>query len=311
MKITVFGAGAIGSTMGAMLSVNHHVVLVGREPHMRAIRENGLRITGQVNMISWPDAVTEIEGMEPQDIILITVKAYDTPEALESITPIVNEKTIVVSLQNGLSSADLILSRYAGGVLGITSWGAFLESPGVVRVAGQGDTAFGSLNAPEKASIVARLFTEAGVPSRKSDNIIGEIWMKVIVNACINPITALLKITNGEIVKDEGVLKLVRDICAEGAAAARANGIALPGNPYERTLEVIGSTASNKSSMLQDIEHQRPTEIDQITGELVMKGEEKGVPMPVNRTLWRLIRGVHHAYSTAHPNHKITGLSKG
>lgn len=308
MKITVFGAGAIGSMMGAILSVRHNVVLVGREPHVRAIRKNGLRITGRMNMTSWPDAVTEINEMEPQDIVLITVKAYDTRNALESIAPIVNENTIIVSLQNGLSNADLFTSKYADGVLGITSWGAVLESPGVVRVAGVGDTVFGSLKSPEKASTIVGLFTDAGIPSRMSENIIGEIWLKAIVNASINPITALLRISNGEILNDEELLMLVRKICVEGTAAARASGVPLPGDPFVRTLEVIKATASNKSSMLQDLEHRRPTEIDQITGALVIKGEERGVPMPVNRTLWCLIRALHHPIATYD---EITRSSKG
>jgi len=292
MKIAVFGAGAIGSLMGALLSARNEVTLIGREAHVLAIEERGMRITGQMDLVRHPQASTGTKDLGHQDMILITVKAFDTEKALEEIEPLMGEKTTLVSLQNGLWNAELICSRHVNSVMGITSWRATMVAPGVVRLAGRGDTVFGSIAMNSRAADVAAIFSEAGVTSRRSKDIMAEIWMKAIVNACVNPITAILREPNGVIERDAGLIRLVEAVCEEGARAARANGILLPGNPLERAMEVVNSTADNKSSMLQDIEHGRRTEIDQISGALVLKGEKRGVPMSINRALWTLVRGL-------------------
>jgi 2-dehydropantoate 2-reductase len=116
--------------------------------------------------------------------------------------------------------------------------------------------------------------------------------MKAIVNSAVNPITALIRKENGAILGDHELMELCRSLCMEGAAASEANQVGLSGDPFERTVEVVRATSGNRSSMLQDVERGRRTEIDDINGALVKAGERAGVAMPVNRVLWSLVRSL-------------------
>ncbi len=292
MKVAVFGAGALGSLIGGLLSDRNQVTLIGRERHMEAIRNEGLSVTGVVERVYHPTAKTTVEGMGEQEVVLITVKAYDTAAALRSIRPMVSPNTIVVSMQNGLNNADLITKEYGAlAVIALTSLGSTYLSPGRVCFAGRGETVVGSLTGNEEATAkIGSLFEEAGIPCRLTDDIESELWLKAIVNACINPITALRREMNGCIALHPQLKKLARELCQEVSKAAEANQISLPvSDQFAKVMEVINLTSENKSSMLQDVEAGRRTEIDEITGELIRRGEEKGVELPRNRVLWSLL----------------------
>ena len=146
---------------------------------------------------------------------------------------------------------------------------------------------------PEISREAADLFNKAGLNARSEANIEAELWMKGIINASINPLTAILGCQNGEILKDEGVLGISHLACREAIVVAEKIGVHLPpGDPFMKVKEVMRETANNRSSMLQDLEHGKRTEIDEINGEIVQKAKKVGVPVPVNRTLWTLVRGL-------------------
>lgn len=198
MKIAVFGAGALGSLVGGLLSTKHDVTLIGRRAHVDAINLKGLELSGIVNEVVWPSARTDVTRLEPQDIVLVTVKAYDTRKAATYVSPLVGKGTIVASLQNGLDNiktlSDFYDQRTVGGV---TSCGATYLSPGRVRFAGKGDMIFGSTaGRKDLAESVCLAFGGTGIPCQSTNDIMAEVWMKVIVNASINPITALVRHEN-------------------------------------------------------------------------------------------------------------------
>jgi len=295
MRILVFGAGALGSVVGALLSKHHEVHLVARSGHAQAIKERGLRIAGVVNDVFSLETHLDLDDVPKPEMIFVTVKAYDTKAALDALTEMTRYARTVVSLQNGLTNLGLFRSTLPDkAVMGVTSMGATLMGPGDVLYAGRGGTAFGHLSGKmEMASEVAELFNEAGLNARTEANIETELWMKGIINASINPLTAILGCQNGELLKNGGVLDISHLACREAVAVAKGTGVPLPpGDLFMKVKDVMRATAQNRSSMLQDLEHSKRTEIDEINGEIVQRAGPIGVPVPVNRALWTMVRGL-------------------
>lgn len=297
MRVVVLGAGALGSFFGGVLARKHDVTLVGRDPHMAAVDGEGLRVTGMTDLHVRPDAVTDAAAAGVPDVLLVTTKAYDTATALDDAAPLLGEATVVASLQNGLGNLEALADRVPADrvVGGVTTHGVTHEGPGVVRHAGQGDVVLGTLGGDGEgaADRVADALRSAGLDAEVTDRIRGEVWAKVVVNAGINPLTAVTGLRNGALVEEEPLEELMAAACREAVAVARAEGVDLPDvDLVERTRQVAGATAGNKSSMLQDVERGRRTEIDAINGEVARRGRELGVETPVNRTLWALVRGI-------------------
>jgi 2-dehydropantoate 2-reductase len=295
MRIAVFGAGSLGSAVGGLLSTKHEVTLVGREAHVREVQRAGLRISGTVMGHFWPRAATDVHELDVQDLVLITVKAYSTREAAREIVPLVGAATLVVSLQNGLNNGEVLDHAFGSrAVVGVPVLGANYLGPGEVRMSGLQEVVLGSLSGHLGAAIrTGEVLSECSIPTRISAAIRSEVWMKVLVNASVNPVTALVRHENGHLLRHKELISLCRSLCLEGASAAEANGIDLGGvDPFERAMEVVRATSGNRSSMLQDVERGRWTEIDQINGALVLSGESKGVSMPVNKALWQLVRSL-------------------
>jgi 2-dehydropantoate 2-reductase len=191
-----------------------------------------------------------------------------------------------VTLQNGLGNLELLGPRAR---LGVTTAGATLLGPGWVRPGGEGVT---HLAAPEW---VAGLFREAGleaqaVPAEAAE---GLLWGKLAVNCGINPLTALLRVPNGELLRRPQAQALMEAAAAECARVAQAKGIALPDTDAAAQARLVAEhTAGNRSSMFQDILRGAPTEVDAINGAVAQAGAALGVSTPINETLWRLVRAL-------------------
>lgn len=295
MKIAVFGAGALGSLLGGLLSTKHDVTLIGRRAHVDAINLKGLELSGIVNEVVWPSARTDATGLEPQDIVLVTVKAYDTRKAATYMSPLIGKGTIVASLQNGLDNIKTLHDFYDQRTVGgVTSCGATYLSPGRVRFAGKGDLIFGSTaGRKDLAESVCFAFGGTGIPCQSTNDIMAEVWMKVIVNASINPITALVRRENACIEEDVELKELARRVCEETVLVAKASGVRLPRcDPFSKVMGVVAATRLNRSSMLQDVEAGKRTEIDEITGAVVNEARRFGIATPTNETLWRLVKSL-------------------
>jgi 2-dehydropantoate 2-reductase len=289
MRIAVFGAGSMGSVMGGILSLSHEVTLVGRREHVEAINRDGLHIMEEEETVVHPIATTTMEGI--YDLILLAVKAYDTAPSVPSIMSGMGEDTVVMALQNGLENYLMLAERVPRLVTALTSWGATMLEPGRVRLSGRGDLVIGSLLGREgDIELTREALESAGIDPRVSTSIESEIWRKAVINACINPLTALARRKNGCLLEADMTI-LVEGLCDECTEVANAWGMDLDGpDMMESVLEVVRITSNNRSSMLQDLERGRRTEIDDINGSLVGKGERRGVDVPLNRCLWSLVR---------------------
>lgn len=305
MRIAIIGAGALGSLVGGLLArAGHDVWLYNPSyvEHIRTLRSQGLRLEtvegGEQRIsVSATDRIEEIPT--PVDLVGIFVKAYRTEEALSQAAPLISPGTWLLSLQNGLGFEDLLVEYAPGRVLrGITAQGATLRAPGRVRWAGRGPTRLGLWKAETleesvrfRAEAIVRALDEAGLEARYEPSVEKALWEKLLVNAAINPLTALFGVPNGALVEDPALRGILHDLVHEALPVVRHRIGDLSQEEALRRVEgVCRATARNLSSMLQDVRKGRPTEIEHITGTLVREGERLGIPTPLHRLLWELIR---------------------
>ena len=303
MKIVLVGAGAVGSLFGAALfDAGHEVTLVGRPDHVAAIRSAGLRIEGpRARTVRLP-ATTDL-GRARADAVLVTVKTFHLLATARAIGAEIAPAAPVLLLENGLGiEAVAEAGLRAGGwtapapwlVRAINSVPSTWIAPGVVRETGTGEVLLPTLDAPTPGRAHVPLFRDllgsAGIPVRLVADFPREVWRKALVNAAINPVTALHGVPNGALAQDPlraEALQLLR----EAQAAARAAGFAFPDGEAEADLDrVVRATAENRSSMLQDLDRGRPTEIDAISGELVRIAEAHGIDLPATRAVVAAVR---------------------
>ncbi|MCK4614741.1 MAG: 2-dehydropantoate 2-reductase [Thermoplasmata archaeon] len=297
--VIIVGAGALGSFVGGLLSTVTRVSLIGREHHLRAIKEKGLHISGITDRTFHPRAAIIPEDIPPEKgkVFVFTVKGYNTELAVETIHQFVHEGDVFLTLQNGVGNDDIIREHLGeeGILAGVTSHGITFVEPGHIIHAGKGETVIGALRREDDdiAQKLTGLFNRAGIETRVTRNICGEVWAKLIVNAAINPITAITGLRNGEVLEFPELLETVGWVVEEVENTARANEIILPPcDMLEKTLGVLKNTTGNKSSMLQDIERGRRTEIDSINGAVVRYAEGTDVGVLLNRSLTALVKAV-------------------
>ncbi len=299
MKTVIIGAGAMGCLYAAMLArAGKEVWLrVRNKAHADTIRTRGLLIeeSDRPWHIPFERITSEPALLGGADIVILFVKAYDTAEALSSIAGIISDKTTVVTLQNGLGNVEHI-RRYVPEhqiLAGTTAHGANVVSTGHVRHAGVGETVFGPVTAAGKKRVgaVKELFEQAGITATIANDVNVLLWGKLIVNIGINPLTAIMRIKNGQILDYPPLRETMHKIVQEGAAVAAALGVTLPyPDPVRKVEDVCKATAQNISSMHQDIRAGRKTEIGQINGAVVSYGDKLEVPTPVNSMLANLVQ---------------------
>lgn len=296
MNIVVFGAGAIGSLFGGLLSQKNRVVLIGRKPHVHAIKTKGLSIEGKTQLktaISAYDAVVSLPWSV--DLLLLTVKSYDTLLAISQAKELITEKTVVLSLQNGLQNIERIqdVVDHTQIVAGITTHGALFSKPGCISHTGYGTTVIGELDGSETSRVkkIQTVFESAGIATSVSSDIRKDIWSKAIINSCINPVSAFLGCPNGYLLENPILENIIEIICKESTLIAQSCGIQLTySDMVLKTKEVIEQTAENYSSMLQSISRGKKTEIEAINGALVSLGKAYGIDISVNELLVSLIK---------------------
>lgn len=271
---------------GARLASVAEVTLVGTWAEgLAAIQERGIVVEGP-ERASAVRVQTAAQGavVEPADLVIVLVKAWQTERVAAHLPSLLTSKGIALTLQNGLGNLEKLGPRAR---LGVTTMGATLLGPGRVRPGGVGPT---QVAAPEW---VADLLRSAGFETHLAENVEGLLWGKLIANCGINALTALLRVPNGELLARPDATVVIDRAAAECAAVAWAKGIVLPfDDPVAHVRAVARRTATNTSSMLQDILRGAPTEIEAINGAVAREGERLYVPTPVNETLWRLIRAL-------------------
>ncbi|WP_135823573.1 ketopantoate reductase family protein [Halorussus ruber] len=296
MEIVVFGAGSLGSLVGGLLAREHEVTLVGRNPHVAAVREEGLRVAdatgeddGRFDFEVRPDATTDGSDLAA-DLAVVTVKAFDTEEAAEILAT--GRIDAALSLQNGMGNEEILADHLDCPVLaGTVTYGAVLSDPGVVECTGEGKVVLGPREGgtSQIADRVGRAFDAAGLRTTVADDMPRRLWEKLAVNAGINATTALARVENGALL-DGPAREVAADAARETAGVARAEGVELGDDEAVRAVErVAEATARNTSSMRQDVLAGRRTEIEAIN-KYVVRACESDDSVPVNRTLTNLVR---------------------
>lgn len=296
MKISILGAGALGCVYGSYLSKEHDVTFfVRRHEHKNSINTKGIRIRNQdkEELFRIP-AILSDDVLSIQDIVIVLVKVYDTDRALCEIKHCIGPKTIVVSLQNGLGNYEII-SKYVEKeniVLGTSGQGAFVLEDGYVNYSGAGVDNIGALcNDKKSAKLIADIMVQSGFKAEFNEDIEKCIWDKLLVNIGSNAVTAILEQTNTIFVNNENAKTVSRLAIGEAVAVAKTIGIRVDEkSAYERFDSVISKVLPNRTSMLQDIEKNRRTEIDSINGAIVALGEKYGVKTPYNELLCELVK---------------------
>ena len=288
----------MGSFLGGLLSRRNDVTLVGRRKHVEAIRRSGLRITGKTQIVVRPRVATSLRERPKANLVVIATKSYDTEAALHSVRTLWRT-ALFVTLQNGLDNPATIARRTKRVVAGTTGIGVTFLRLGEVRHAGIGDTVVGPYAGADNddAVLVRNLFTEAGIPTELSEDIHRDLWLKVIANSAINPLTAITGLKNGAIGRLPWLGEAVASVCRESAGVARAAGIEIDDHDaVRRTMKIALRTRDNRSSMLQDFEARRRTEVDAINGAIVRAAAHHGASAPLNAALRALVLGIEHSW---------------
>lgn len=305
LRILIFGAGAVGSTFGGFLSRHHDVTLLGRPRHLKAIWNSGLLITGiwgrhHFKKFELATGASDLTGKK-FDLVLLTVKAYDTAKAAGQLKKILKNKPVVLSLQNGLGNIEALHAVFpprqilAGRVI----FGAILSKPGQVKITVMAHpTAIGETSVRKETPRVKALvrdFKKAGLPVAATPDIVSVLWAKVIYNCALNPLASLLGCRYGDLMEKEETRSVMNEVIAEIYDLARKMKVKLmppAAEKYQKLFysQLVPRTYHHYPSMLQDLRHGKRTEIDALSGAVTKLGEKYGVPVPVNALLAARIR---------------------
>jgi len=315
MKVTIIGPGALGCLLAASLTIkldhtNKKVpaldlwLLDYKPERAQYLSEHGLILEENSREKHCPVKVTaDPKEIGPADVILLCVKSPQVATALEQASHLIQTDTLLVTMQNGIGHLNLLQEKQKlpPCVLGVTAQGANLVAQGHVRHAGDGLTRIGFRKSANFSSSlllakVCNLLNYGGIETVIVDNIMDYVWAKLLINVGINALTAINRCPNGKLLESSATKDMLTAAVREGEAVAKALGIQLIDDPLAMTLDVCSKTAQNISSMLQDVNNRRPTEIDSINGEIAAAGRKLGILTPVNDELVRQVKEIELAY---------------
>jgi 2-dehydropantoate 2-reductase len=295
-RVAVVGAGAVGGYFGGMLArAGAPVVMIGRKPFVDAVTARGLLL----DTLSFKESVrveasTELSAANGADIVLFCVKTTDTVDAARALAPILGSRTLVLCLQNGVDNVERIRATTGIAALSAVVYvAASVPEPGCLKHVGRGDLVIGPETA--QARMLAAMFARAGVPCRITQNIDGELWIKLMTNCSLNSLSALGHAKYGRIAENADARRVMQATIEEVLAVARAARVALPGIGDAAQAMAVAMNIANQmpqamSSTAQDLNRGKHTEIDALNGFIARRGHELGVPTPVNDTLSTLVR---------------------
>jgi 2-dehydropantoate 2-reductase len=294
--IAVVGAGAVGGYFGGMFArAGAPTVFIGRKNFADAVNSKGLvldKSEGQERIRA--TATIEMSAIRDCSLILFCVKANDTSNTAAQMAPFITQDATVVCLQNGVDNADQV--RAVANVVAVPAVvyvAVSVPEPGRVKHLARGDLIIGPPS--ERTTHLADLFIRAGIPCRISENIEGELWLKLLRNCALNAISALGYARYGQIAQSADAKQLMKNVVDEVLAVARAAGVVLPGvddreSGMAAAMELATQMADAFSSTAQDLNRGHPTEIDALNGYISRRGAELGIPVPVNHALFTLVK---------------------
>ena len=295
-NILIVGTGALATLFAARLTqAGYRVTLLGTwKDGIDALRENGARLID----INGSERQFKVQATDdPRECIgakraLVLVKAWQTERAAGQLAECLAEDGLVVTLQNGLGNYETLTQSLGSNrvALGTSTTGATLLGPGLAKAGGEGIISIErhQLISPIEAALRYANFNVQLVEDAQS-----LVWGKLAINAAINPLSALLQVTNGELLERPSAREMMGALACEVAQVAKAENVDLPfGDAIAAAEDVARKTSANRSSMLQDVIRNAPTEIDAICGAVVNAGKKHGINTPANWACWKLVKAI-------------------
>jgi len=303
-RISIIGCGAVGSIFAAHLARLSDVEVwafdVNTE-HVRAIRESGLRISGAADFTASLRATADAGEIPRCDFGIVATKSVHTRAAIAAAAHAFDDRSAVCSVQNGVGNEEIIAEHVRHVIRGTTFPAGHLAGPGHVVYDIAGKTWIGPFEPTGTPMIMvaslADMLNHAGMATVALEDARGAQWSKLIFNASTNPVGALTGLHHGAATRFEATGLLFDALVDEGLAVAQALGITLHDDPKQMIRYAASAPGKHKASMLQDVEARRPTEVDFMNGAIVRLGEQAGVPTPLNRALWALVKGLEHSWT--------------
>jgi 2-dehydropantoate 2-reductase len=315
MKFLIAGAGAVGAYLGArMARAGFDVTLFARGPHFEAMRQNGVEVrSDEGSFQARPRVVASLQEAGPTDVVFLGVKAHSLPQLAPHLAPVLGPDTTVVSTQNGIPwwyfqgfpgawdglrleriDPQGVISKAIDGrrVVGsIVYFSSEITAPGVVQHTEGNRISLGEPNGErsDRCRKIAEALVASGLRCPVSARLRQEIWVKVLGNASLNPVSALTRATLGQMLRDRGVAEVIQNIMREVEAVSKKLGMELPVS-VEQRMAGAEKVGQHKTSMLQDLEAGRPMELEALVGSVVELGERVGVAMPHTRMVYNCAR---------------------
>jgi 2-dehydropantoate 2-reductase len=297
MQIAVMGAGAVGCYYGGMLSrAGHQVTLIGRAQHVEAIRLHGLLMDTVGFRAHVPvRASTEVSDIQGASLVLCCIKSNDTERAAAMMAPFTGRDAIVLSLQNGVDNAERLQAQILRIVHPAVVYVATeMMGPGEVKHHGRGELVVG----PSAMGVEMRDdFAKAGIPVRVSDNVLGELWAKLILNCAYNAISAITKQPYGLLFQNAGARDLMMLVVRECLAVTQRESIVVPGDSWQEVERIAATMPGQLSSTAQDLARKRRSEIDHLNGYIVRRGKSLAIDTPANQALYSIVQLLENAFS--------------
>lgn len=303
MKICVIGCGAVGSLFAAHLARAGEAEVFAYDlarDHVEAINRNGLRLSGEADFTAKLTATADPKQLPRCDYGIVATKSIHTRSAIEQVAHVFDERSAVCSVQNGVGNEELLSERVKFVIRGTTFPAGHIVAPGHVGYDIKGDTWIGPFEptqTPMKmVEELAGLMTRAGMKTAALADARGAQWTKLIFNAGTNPVGALTGLHHGAATFFPPTGELFEALIDEGLAVAKALGVELHNDPKALVLKAANAPGKHKASMLQDALAHRQTEVDFMNGAIVQWGEKLGVPTPLNRAVWALVKGLEDSW---------------
>lgn len=297
-QILVVGAGSVGGFFGAHLAKqNPNVSFLLRPKTLAAVKSHGLVVKSAAGDLTVrPPAASDPRELPRPDLIMLSMKVYDLDEVVRQIQPVMTDRTVILTLQNGVDVEDRLMATFhreciVGGVAYIYSK---IAEPGVIEHYKRGAVAIGELTGQESPRVlaIAELFKQAGVPCQVSRDIRRTKWEKMCWNCAFNPVTVLINDRVAKALDHPEMLNVVRQIVGEIMAVSAALKVPLPPDMPEKVVRWSQEIRDIHTSMYDDWKAGRPTEVDSLNGYIVAKGRELGIPTPVNEALTAMIKTI-------------------
>ena len=295
MRICVIGVGGVGGYFGGRLAAaGNSVAFIARGKTLEALLREGLRVESPLGDIELPKVEVTEDSAEvgEVDAVVLGVKAWQVPEVARTLRPLIGDKTAILPLQNGVEAADQIVAVHGvdhvlGGMCRIVS---FVVEPGRIRHQGvEPFASFGELDNrhSERVARLAATFSDAGVNTKVSPDILSSIWQKFLFIAPVSGLGAVARVPVGGLRSCLETYNMLRDAMEEGEALAAARGVTLADDAVDKTLDFVdGLPAEMTSSMQRDIMEGRPSELDSLNGAVIRYGRVAGVATPVHRCIY-------------------------